>query len=107
MFKFSNALAGLATLTLATVPALALATGAHAAPAAVVKVSDIDLGSARGARTLEKRITAAAQDICDASGRTSLGARAACVESVRSEAKDQIAQRQYAAANTTTRLAHR
>ncbi|HEY9235684.1 MULTISPECIES: UrcA family protein [Phenylobacterium] len=104
MFKFSTTLASIATLTLATVPALALATGAHAAPA-VVKVSDIDFGSAHGARTLEKRINAAVQDVCDADGRTSLGTRAACAEGVRSEARDQIAQ--FAAQTPATHLARR
>lgn len=107
MFNFSSStLAGIATLTLATVPALALATGAHAAPA-VIKVSDLDLNSAQGARTLEKRIDAAARDVCASGGRMSLDAHATCLESVRSEARDKIADRQYATANATTHLARR
>ena len=106
MFKLSNTIAGIATLTLATVPALALATSAHAAPA-VIKVSDIDFNSAHDARTLDKRVSEAAYEVCDASGRTPLGARAACVESVRAEARDQIAQRHYAAKSAPTALARR
>ena len=55
MFKFSSTLAGVATLALATVPMLAIASGAHAAPV-TVKVSDIDTSSAQGAKILNKRI---------------------------------------------------
>ena len=49
MFKISSTLAGVATLALATVPMLAIASGAHAAPV-VVKISDIDTSSAEGAK---------------------------------------------------------
>ena len=106
MFKLSNTLAGVATLTLATVPAFALATGAHAAPA-VIKVSDLDLNSAHGARTLEKRIDAAARDVCADEGRMSLDAQATCLDSVRSEARDKIANHEYVTAKATTHLARR
>lgn len=106
MFKLSNTIAGLATLTLATVPALALATGAHAAPA-VVKVSDIDMASTHGARTLAKRITSAAHDICEADGKTTLGTRAACIKSVRYEAEAQIEAHHMAAKAAPTQLARR
>ena len=64
MFKLSSStLAGVATLALATVPALALATSAHAGPV-VVKVSDIDTSSAQGAQILDQRVTLAARKFC-------------------------------------------
>lgn len=106
MFKLSNTIAGIATLTLATVPALALTTSAHAA-SAVIKISDLDLNSAQGARILEKRINAAAAEVCDADGRMSLDAEAACLNGVRSEARDQIAHQQYVTRTVPTHLAHR
>jgi UrcA family protein len=105
MFKLSNTLAGLATLTLAAVPALALTTSAHAAPA-IVKISDLDLTSRHGVSVLDKRITVAAQDVCDADGRSPLKVRAACIESVRQEAHEKLGA-QVAAASPSTQLAQR
>ena len=61
MFKISSTLAGVATLALATLPMLAVASGAHAAPV-VVKVSDIDTSSTHGAKILNQRIDVAARN---------------------------------------------
>lgn len=99
MTKFSSTLAGLATLALAAVPVLALATGAQAAPVAV-KVSDIDVGSARDAHTLEQRVAAAAAEYCSNAsvGRITLSARHDCLQGARTEIQEQLAQRQVMAA---------
>ncbi len=95
MTKFSTALAGVATIALAAVPILALATGAQAAPVAV-KVSDIDVGSARDAHTLEHRVAKAAADYCSAAsaGRITLAAHHACLQGARAEIQDKLAVRQ-------------
>lgn len=94
MFKFSSTLAGVATLALATVPMLAIASGAHAAPVAV-KVSDIDTASAQGAKILTQRIDVAAREFCR---RTEPGAMArlsdsACIQGVRTEMAERVADR--------------
>lgn len=94
MFKISSALAGVATLALATLPMLAVASGAHAAPV-VVKVSDIDTSSAHGAKILKQRIDVATREFC---GRTQPGAMArladgACIRGVRTEITEGVATR--------------
>ena len=94
MFKISSTFAGIATLALATVPMLAIASGAHAAPVAV-KVSDIDTSSAHGAKILNQRIDVAAREFC---GRTQPGAMArladnACIRGVRTEITEGVANR--------------
>lgn len=94
MFKISSTLAGVATLALATLPMLAVASGAHAAPV-VVKVSDIDTSSAHGAKILNQRIDVAAREFC---GRTQPGAMArladnACIRGVRTEITEGVANR--------------
>lgn len=94
MFKISSTFAGIATLALATVPMLAIASGAHAAPVAV-KVSDIDTSSAHGAKILNERIDVAAREFC---GRTQPGAisrlaDSACMKGVRVEITEGVANR--------------
>lgn len=95
MTKFSASLAGVATIALAAVPILALASGAQAAPVAV-KVSDIDVGSARHAHILEHRVSKAAADYCSAAsfGRTTLAAHQACLKGARAEIQDKLAVRE-------------
>jgi UrcA family protein len=96
MFRFSSsrAIASVATIALAAVPALT-ATGAQAAPTpVVVKVSDLDIRSARDAQVLEQRVFAAADRFCSApAGRTDLSSRQACKQGVRLEVRDQLAAR--------------
>ena len=94
MFKISSTLAGVATLALATVPMLAIASGAHAAPV-VVKVSDIDTSSAEGAKILNQRIDAAAYKLCSQvrPGAISRLSDRACIEGVRAEAAENLATR--------------
>lgn len=95
MTKFSTALAGVATIALAAVPILALATGAQAAPVAV-KVSDINVDSARDAHILEHRVAKAAADYCSAAsaGRITLAAHHACLQGARAEIQDKLTVRQ-------------
>ncbi|WP_312160632.1 UrcA family protein [Phenylobacterium sp.] len=99
MIKFSSTLAGLATIALAAVPALALATGAQAAPVAV-KVSDININAPRDAHILDQRVAAAAAEFCSnaAAGRITLSARHDCLQGARAEIQEQLAQRQVLAA---------
>jgi UrcA family protein len=94
MFKFSSTLAGVATLALATIPMLALASGAQAAPVAV-KVSDIDTSTPQGANIVNKRIEVAAREFCR---QTEPGAMArlddgACIRGVRTEMSERVAHR--------------
>lgn len=109
MFKLSSTtLAGFATLALAAVPALALTTAAHAEPV-VVKVSDIDMTSADGARALDQRVTVAAREFCTIpANQGGLTARANCMRSVRAEVQDNLVARDTMLAKTqTTELARR
>lgn len=109
MFKLSSStLAGVATLALAAVPALALTTSAHAEPV-VVKVSDLDVGSAEGARTLDQRVTTAAREFCTIpANQGGLTARANCMRSVRAEVQDNLMARDSMYAKTqSTELARR
>lgn len=94
MFKISSTLAGVATLALATVPMLAIASGAHAAPV-VVKVSDIDTSSAQGAKILNQRIEVAAREFCSQAkpGAISRLTDNACIQGVRTEMADSVTHR--------------
>ncbi|WP_374579410.1 UrcA family protein [Phenylobacterium sp.] len=106
MTKFSNTLAGLATLALAAVPALALTTAAHAAPA-VVKVSDLDMASAHGAQILNQRVKIAAGKVCTDRNPRDLSARAACIDSVYDEVHDALTARSVMAKAQSTEIARR
>lgn len=94
MFKISNTLAGVATLALATIPMLAIASGAHAAPV-VVKISDIDTSSAQGAQILNKRIDVAAHKLCSQvrPGPIARLSDSACIKGVRTEVAEGLANR--------------
>lgn len=110
MFKLSSStLAGVATLALATVPALALATSAHAAGPVVVKVSDIDTSSAQGAQILDQRVTVAARKFCTVpANQGGLSAQSACMQSVRQEVQDSLTARDnMMAKKQSTELARR
>ena len=94
MFKISSTLAGVATLALATLPMLAVASGAHSS-SFFVNFSYIDTASAHGAKILNQRIDVAAREFC---GRTQPGAMArladnACIRGVRTEITEGVANR--------------
>ncbi len=94
MFKIISTLAGAATLALATIPMLALASGAHAAPV-VVKVSDIDTSSAQDAKILNQRIEVAAREFCSQAkpGAMARLTDSACIQGVRVEMAEGVARR--------------
>ena len=85
MTNFTARIAGVATLALACVPALALTTAAHAAghvPAAV-RIADLDLGTADGRAQFSQRAGAAAHKYC--ANETALDIKAGCEAAVRAE----------------------
>jgi UrcA family protein len=89
--QFVGKLAGIATLALAALPALALSTTAHAAPApATVKVADLDLGSKSGMSAFDRRVQEAGVRMCR--DERSLTARTGCEGAVRAEAGEKLAQ---------------
>ena len=88
MFK-TTSIAAAASLVLATLPALALATGAHAAPAAV-KVADLNLASAAGQKAFAQRVDKVAVQMCR-DARSGRFVDAACLNAVRAEAQEKAA----------------
>jgi UrcA family protein len=89
----SATLAGFATLALATVPVLALATAAHAAPV-TVQVADIDITTPEGARAFEARVDRAAAKFCRQSTEAMrLSERQACLEGVKLELAEKMEAR--------------
>jgi UrcA family protein len=97
MKNYTARIAGLATLALAALPAVALTTAAHAqsAPHTSVQVGDLNLGTDFGRSTYAKRVDAAARRFC--SNETSLGIQAACETAVRAEIDAKtMATRQFA-----------
>jgi len=94
MFKIAQTFAGAATLVLAALPAAALSTAAHASPY-VVKVSDLNLGTADGQKTLDQRIGDTARIYCRNHDTTTGGrasARHACMSGVRAEVSEKAAR---------------
>ena len=92
MIKTST-LAGVATLALAALPMFALATGAHAAPAAV-EVADIDTLSPAGAVAFDQRVEKAANRYCVKANPTArLTERHECLNAVRAEMADKFQAR--------------
>ena len=88
MTNFTARIAGVATLALACVPALALTTAAHAAshvPAAV-RVADLNLATSDGRAQFSQRVDAAARKFC--SSETALDLKAGCEAGVRSEVSE-------------------
>lgn len=99
MMKVSNTVAGLATLALACVPALAISTNAFAAPA-TVQIADLDLSTPAGAREFDRRMNVAAGRFCN--DVRSVSANVTCRRSVRVEVTEKLvalksAPTQYAA----------
>lgn len=91
MTNFTARIAGVATLALAAVPALALTTVAHAAthvPAAV-RIADLNLASPDGRATFDQRVGAAARKFC--SSEASLDLKAGCAAGVRAELNEKAA----------------
>lgn len=89
MSNFTAKIAGLATLALAALPALALSTNAYAAPVSV-RVADLDLGSSAGMRTFDLRVQRAGAQLCGAEH--GLTAQSHCQGAVRAEAEEKLAQ---------------
>lgn len=83
MNNFTARIAGLATLALAALPAAAISTSVHAAPAVHVQVADLNLASAVGVQTLQHRVDHAGNQFCRAE--TDLTQHAACKAGVRAE----------------------
>jgi UrcA family protein len=86
----ASRLAGLATLMLAALPALAVATAAHAAPV-TVKISDLDLHTPAGVAEMNRRIDAAAKAFC--AQRADTGSHLisrSCRQAVREELLEQL-----------------
>lgn len=89
MIKTST-IAAAATLALAALPMLALATNAQAAPVAV-KVVDINTLSADGAAAYGQRVDAAAVRFChQANPNMRLTERATCIAAVKSEMSEKL-----------------
>lgn len=88
MFK-TTSIAAAASLALATLPALAIATGAHAAPAAV-KVADLNLNTAAGQKAFAQRVDKVAVQMCR-EVRAGRFTDDNCVNAVRAEAQAKAA----------------
>ncbi len=101
MTNITARLAGIATLALAVLPALALTATAHAAPTvtanviAKVQVGDLNLASADGQAILRQRIDDAARRFCsDVTSRSTLDTANAfdsCRVAVRAEVNEKLA----------------
>ncbi|WP_158915904.1 UrcA family protein [Caulobacter sp. S45] len=89
MTKFINILTSVGFIAMAAVPLAAIGSVAHAAEVQVVKVADLDLSSPAGAARFQRRVDAAANQLCGA-GRT----RAACRAAVREEAVAKLGEGQ-------------
>lgn len=90
MFK-SSTLAAAATLALAAVPMLALATNASATEPVAVKVSDINTLTPEGARAFADRVDAAANRFCQkANPNMRLTERASCEAAVKVEVAEKL-----------------
>jgi UrcA family protein len=77
-------IASIATLALAAAPVAALVTPAHAAGHERVYVSDLNMATASGKATFEKRVDHAVRHFC--STEQNLTLRSACQSAVREEA---------------------
>lgn len=92
MKDFTARLAGLAMLTLAAVPlAAGAASVAQAAPAAHIRVADLDLSSAQGRVAFDHRVIRAAQEVCLSSAKVTLKETSDCQAAVKAEAHDKLA----------------
>ena len=94
MFKIAQTFAGAATLVLAALPAAALSTAAHAAPA--IQVADLNGGAASQA-VLSHRVDRTARAFCREHMVTTgsrVNDRATCMSGVRAEAAEKVVARQ-------------
>lgn len=85
-----------ASLCLAALPVIALATSVHAAPAAVtVKVGDLNLSRPDQAAELRLRIKKVTKALCDRGGPAAdLGARRSCERAVKEEVLAKLSDNQ-------------
>jgi UrcA family protein len=91
MTNFTAKLAGVATLALAALPAIALSSAAHAAPAPVaIKIADLDLSSRAGLGVFHRRAREAGAQMCR--DERALAARESCEHAVVAEAREKLAQ---------------
>ena len=86
MKNFTNRIAGIATLALAILPAVALATGAHAETS--VRIADLNLATAAGQAAFTQRVNHAASAYCG--DQKVLQLRAACEAGVRAEVTEKL-----------------
>ena len=101
MTNFTTRFAGLATLLLATMPLVTVATGARAEPV-TVQIADIDVASHSGKAAFEARVEQAAREFCN--GRVVVGTRnqdnRACIAGVKVEMNEKLAQARTSAPQT-------
>ena len=93
MKNFVAQVAGIASLALAAVPALALTTAVHAQTPTVratVQVADLNLRGAGGQTAFHQRLERAARQACAAE--TSLNTRDACRAGIRAEAREKLSR---------------
>ena len=108
---YTRTVSAIAALAL-TAGTLALSTPVHAAPAeeqVAVKTGDLDLSSAEGVARLDRRVRAAAREICGVVPVTDLNMQrqvADCQQAVLDNARDDVALA-LRAAGTPYRLALR
>ncbi len=109
MSKIVSVTSAIASLCLAALPVVALATSVHAAPAEVtVKVGDLNLTRPDQAAELQLRIKKVAKALCDRGGPAAdIGARLTCERAVKEEviAKLSDNQRQDLRIGTAAMLA--
>lgn len=92
MQQLTARFAGVFMLTLAAVPlAAGAASVAQAAPAAVIRVADLDLSTAQGRAAFDQRAGRAAREVC-ADLRGGHIRDAACEAQVKREAADKLAE---------------
>ena len=88
----SATLAGALTLALATLPIVALATGANAAPAPVaIDMVDLRLDTAAGMQEFDRRAAAAVRKFCrNAASAQAVAAHNSCKVAVRAEIAEKL-----------------
>jgi UrcA family protein len=96
---FTARFAGVAMLALAAIPLAAAPAVAFAAPS-TIQVSDLDLNSAKGVATFQKRAAAVTSDMCKPAAFTGYRVRndLACRAAVKSEISEKLASAQQAQA---------
>ena len=102
MSKIVRFTSAVASLCLAALPVVAVATGAHAAPAAVtIKVSDLNLARADHAALFQSRLNVATRAFCDGDvGSQAIAVRRACRDAVAEEAMAKLSDHQRQSLHT-------